>query len=61
MVLSATEGRPHSPGEGRADAALAERIGAVHDDDKTQGAPRITAKLNDGAARTRSTTSALPG
>jgi transposase InsO family protein len=32
-----------------ADAALAERIRVVHDDDKTQGAPRITAELNDGA------------
>jgi transposase InsO family protein len=32
-----------------ADAALAARIRAVHDDDKTQGAPRITAELNDGA------------
>jgi len=31
------------------DAALAERIRAVHDTDKTQGAPRITAELNDGA------------
>ena len=32
-----------------ADAALAARIRVVHDDDKTQGAPRITAELNDGA------------
>ena len=32
-----------------ADAALAERIRAVHDDDTTCGAPRITAELNDGA------------
>jgi transposase InsO family protein len=31
-----------------ADAALAERIRVVHDQDKTQGAPRITAELNDG-------------
>jgi transposase InsO family protein len=31
------------------DAALAKRIRAVHDTDKTQGAPRITAELNDGA------------
>ena len=30
-----------------ADAALAARIRVVHDDDKTQGAPRITAELND--------------
>ncbi|GAA3112633.1 transposase InsO family protein [Kribbella aluminosa] len=32
------------------DAALAARIRAVHDDDNTQGAPRITAELNDSAA-----------
>jgi len=31
-----------------ADAALAERIRAVHDDDTTCGAPRITAELNHG-------------
>jgi transposase InsO family protein len=33
-----------------ADAALAERIRAVHEEDKTCGAPRITAELNDGKA-----------
>ena len=32
-----------------ADAELVERIRAVHDEDKTCGAPRITADLNDGA------------
>lgn len=32
-----------------ADAELAERIRAVHTEDKTCGAPRITAELNDGA------------
>ena len=32
-----------------ADAALAARIRTVHDADKTQGAPRITAELNDAA------------
>ena len=31
------------------DAALAERIRAVHTEDNTQGAPRITAELNDNA------------
>ena len=31
-----------------ADAELAERIRVVHDTDKTYGAPRITAELNDG-------------
>ena len=31
------------------DARLAMRIRAVHDTDKTQGAPRITAELNDSA------------
>ena len=33
----------------RADAELATRIRAVHAEDSTQGAPRITAELNDGA------------
>src|SRR5690606_29746563 len=33
-----------------ADAELAERIRAVHAEDSTQGAPRITAELNDNAA-----------
>ncbi len=33
-----------------ADAQLADRIRAVHDQDRTQGAPRITAEFNDGAA-----------
>jgi len=33
----------------RADAELAQRIRAVHDQDTTCGAPRITAELNDGA------------
>jgi transposase InsO family protein len=32
-----------------ADAELAERIRVVHERDRTQGAPRITAELNDGA------------
>ena len=31
-----------------ADEALADRIRAVHDQDNTYGAPRITAELNDG-------------
>ncbi|WP_148649538.1 IS3 family transposase [Novosphingobium barchaimii] len=33
----------------QADAELATRIRAVHAEDNTQGAPRITAELNDGA------------
>lgn len=33
-----------------ADQRLAERIRMVHDDDKTCGAPRITAELNDGVS-----------
>jgi transposase InsO family protein len=33
-----------------ADAELADRIRTIHDQDRTQGAPRITAELNDGAA-----------
>ena len=32
-----------------ADAALAQRIRAIHDTDRAQGVPRITAELNDGA------------
>jgi transposase InsO family protein len=37
----------------QADAQLAERIRTIHQDDNTQGAPRITAELNDGAADDR--------
>ncbi len=33
-----------------ADAVLAQQIRAVHHHDKTYGAPRVTAELNDGAA-----------
>lgn len=33
-----------------ADAALAERVRAVHKQDRAYGAPRVTAELNDGAA-----------
>ncbi len=40
---------PSREARAAADAALAERIRAVHDEDATQGAPRITAELNDGA------------
>jgi transposase InsO family protein len=36
-----------------ADAELVERIRKVHDDDKTCGAPRITAELNDGVSPDR--------
>ena len=32
-----------------ADAAMAERIRAIHSQDRAQGVPRITAELNDGA------------
>ena len=32
-----------------ADAALAQRIRAIHGQDRAQGVPRITAELNDGA------------
>ncbi|GAA1790211.1 hypothetical protein GCM10009811_13850 [Nostocoides veronense] len=38
---------PSREARAAADAALAERIRAVHEDDNTQGAPRITAELND--------------
>ncbi len=33
-----------------ADAELADRIRTIHEADRTQGAPRITAELNDGVA-----------
>lgn len=40
-------GAPARAARAEADAALAERIRAVHGEDNTQGAPRITAELND--------------
>ena len=44
-----------------ADAHLAERIRTVHEADKTYGAPRVTAELNDGApAQERVNTNAWP-
>lgn len=42
-------GAPARAERAAADAALVERIGKVHEADNTQGAPRITADLNDGA------------
>ena len=42
-------GAPAREERARADAQLAERIRAVHTQDNTQGAPRITAELNDNA------------
>ena len=45
-----------------ADAQLADRIRAIHTEDNTYGAPRITAELNDGVTMDeRSTTSGWPG
>jgi transposase InsO family protein len=41
---------PERAARAAADAALAEQIRVVHKQDKTYGAPRITAELNDGAA-----------
>jgi transposase InsO family protein len=41
-------GAPARAERSAADAALAERIRAVHEEDNTCGAPRITAELNDG-------------
>jgi transposase InsO family protein len=41
-------GAPAREERARADAALAKRIRVVHNEDGTQGAPRITAELNDG-------------
>jgi transposase InsO family protein len=40
---------PARAARAQADAQLAERIRAVHEQDSTMGAPRITAELNDGA------------
>ena len=40
--------RPARRARAAADAALADRIRAVHAEDNTCGAPRITAELNDG-------------
>ena len=40
---------PAREAKASADAELAQRIRAVHAEDKTCGAPRITAELNDGA------------
>ena len=40
---------PSRAARAAADAELAMRIRAVHEEDKTCGAPRITAELNDGA------------
>jgi transposase InsO family protein len=44
---AAAEGRD---ARAAADAALAERIRVVHDEDNTYGAPRITAELNEGVS-----------
>jgi len=43
------DGQPRRAQRATADAEPAERIRVVHQRDKTQGAPRITAELNDGA------------
>ena len=43
-------GAPARAARAAGDAVLAERIRAVHSTDNTQGAPRITAELNDGVA-----------
>jgi len=42
-------GAPARAERAAADAALAERIRVIHEDDNTVGAPRMTAELNDGA------------
>jgi transposase InsO family protein len=44
------DGQPRRAQRAAADAELAERIRVVHQRDRTQGAPRITAELNDGAS-----------
>ena len=42
-------GAPARAARAAGDLGLAQRIRAVHAEDSTQGAPRITAELNDGA------------
>ena len=44
------EAAPRRAARAAADAELADRIRAIHDQDRALGAPRITAELNDGAA-----------
>jgi len=44
------EAAPRRAARAAADAELAERIRTFHEADHTQGAPRITAELNDGVA-----------
>ena len=44
------DGQPRRAQRAAADAELADRIRVVHERDKTQGAPRVTAELNDGAS-----------
>jgi transposase InsO family protein len=46
-------GEPRRQQRRVADVELAERIRTIHDQDRALGAPRITAELNDGAARDR--------
>jgi hypothetical protein len=48
LVLRLAERGPTRAERATADAELVGRIRAVHDDDNTCGAPRITAELNDG-------------
>lgn len=43
-------GAPARAARAKADARLAERIRAIHADDNTMGAPRVTAELNDQLA-----------
>ena len=43
------KGAPARQGRAAADAELVQKIKAVHAQDRTCGAPRITAELNDGA------------
>ena len=49
LVLRLAGRRPGRAARAAADAQLAERIRTIHEEDRTQGAPRITAELNDGA------------
>ena len=49
LVLRLAGRRPRRAARAAADAELADRIRTIHEADRTQGAPRITAELNDGA------------
>ena len=50
LLLRLADRRPGSVRAAASDGELLERIRIIHAEDNAQGAPRITAELNDGAA-----------